>query len=107
MKTDLGSMIDTIKFILHRNYIWEILHGTIRKMNKHVSRLQREVNEARERRTGRESDDSSSDEDDQRPRPSEEDIERMEEKLEGAQSDQKNLFLIIFQVVKLLVCLQL
>lgn len=85
----------------HRNYIWEILHSTIRKMNKHVSRLQREVNEARERRSGRESDDSSSDEDDQRPRPSEEDIERMEEKLEAAQSDQKNLFLIIFQVINL------
>lgn len=67
-------------------------------MNKHVARLQREVNEARERRTGNESDDSSSDEEEQRPRPSEEEIERMEEKLEGAQADQKNLFLIIFQV---------
>nr|XP_027217163.1 nuclear cap-binding protein subunit 1-like isoform X1 [Penaeus vannamei] len=80
-----------------KNYIWEILHGTIRKMNKHVARLQREVNEARERRAGNESEDSSSDEEEQRPRPSEEEIERMEEKLEAAQADQKNLFLIIFQ----------
>ena len=32
--------------------------------------------------------------------PSEEMLERMEEKLEAAQSEQKNLFLIIFQVRK-------
>ncbi|CAL4099178.1 unnamed protein product [Meganyctiphanes norvegica] len=80
-----------------RSYIWEILHGTIRKMNKHVARLQKEVNEARERHSGRDSDDSSSDEEDSRPRPTEEEIERMEEKLEAVQADQKNLFLIIFQ----------
>lgn len=30
--------------------------------------------------------------------PTEEQIEELEEKLEAAQSDQKNLFLIIFQV---------
>lgn len=30
--------------------------------------------------------------------PTEEMIERMEDKLEAAQSEQKNLFLIIFQV---------
>lgn len=32
-------------------------------------------------------------------KPTEEAVERMEEKLESAQSDQKNLFLIIFQVL--------
>ena len=32
--------------------------------------------------------------------PTEEMIERMEEKLEEAQSEQKNLFLIVFQVCK-------
>ncbi|XP_069946701.1 nuclear cap-binding protein subunit 1 isoform X2 [Cherax quadricarinatus] len=80
-----------------KNYIWEIIHATIRKMNKHVGRLQREVSEAREHRTGNDSDDSSSEDEEQRPRPSEEEIERMEEKLEAAQADQKNLFLIIFQ----------
>ena len=41
---------------------------------------------------------NTSDEDTSRPRPTEEEIERMEEKLEAAQADQKNLFLIIFQV---------
>ncbi|KAG7169403.1 Nuclear cap-binding protein subunit 1-like [Homarus americanus] len=80
-----------------KNYIWEIIHATIRKMNKHVGRLQKEVTDARERRTGNDSDDSSSEDEEQRPRPSEEEIERMEEKLEAAQADQKNLFLIIFQ----------
>jgi nuclear cap-binding protein subunit 1 len=42
---------------------------------------------------------SSSDEDkDKGERPSEDVLERMEEKLEAAQGDQKNLFLIIIQV---------
>ena len=31
-------------------------------------------------------------------KPSEEQVEKLEEKLEAAQADQKNLFLIIFQV---------
>ena len=30
-----------------RSYIWEILHLTIRKMNKHVIRLEKELNDAR------------------------------------------------------------
>ena len=29
-------------------------------------------------------------------------VERMEERLEAAQADQKNLFLIVFQVVRIL-----
>lgn len=36
---------------------------------------------------------------DEGDKPTEETVERMEEKLESAQSDQKNLFLIIFQVL--------
>ena len=48
-----------------------------------------------ESRSGSSSDD---DEKDKGDRPSEEAVERMEEKLEAAQADQKNLFLIIFQV---------
>ena len=32
--------------------------------------------------------------------PTEEMVERMEERLEAAQADQKNLFLIVFQVIK-------
>ena len=42
--------------------------------------------------------DNSDDEDPARPRPTDEEIEKMEDKLETAQADQKNLFLIIFQV---------
>ena len=58
--------------------------------------MQKEVSENRDRRGRDDSDDSSSDED-ERPRPTDEEIERMEERLESAQADQKNLFLIIFQ----------
>jgi len=38
--------------------------------------------------------------------PTEEMVERMEERLEAAQADQKNLFLIIFQVRKVIYYLQ-
>lgn len=72
-------------------------------MNKHVTKLSTELSEAREklRRAESRSGTSSDEEDnnkDKRERPSEDVVERMEEKLEAAQSDQKNLFLIIFQV---------
>lgn len=95
-------------------YLWEILHLTIRKMSKHVSRLGRELAEARERLRHAESDsDESEDGDgegnnnsskhavsgvgDDHEKPSEDMVDRMEERLEAAQADQKNLFLIIFQ----------
>ncbi|XP_063973553.1 nuclear cap-binding protein subunit 1 [Diachasmimorpha longicaudata] len=83
-------------------YIWEILHLTIRKKNQHVIKLNKELGEAREkmRRAESKSGSSSEEEDgnkDKGERPSEEVLERMEEKLEAAQADQKNLFLIIFQ----------
>lgn len=72
-------------------------------MNKHVTKLSTELTEAREklRRAESRSGTSSEDEDNKdrnRERPSEDVVERMEEKLEAAQADQKNLFLIIFQV---------
>jgi nuclear cap-binding protein subunit 1 len=82
-------------------------------MNKHVSRLGRELAEARERLRHAESDsDESEDGDgegnnnsgqrgmsgDDHEKPSEDMVDRMEERLEAAQADQKNLFLIIFQV---------
>ncbi|BES94532.1 Nuclear cap Hypothetical protein protein subunit 1, 80kDa [Nesidiocoris tenuis] len=85
-------------------YIWEILHLTINKMSKYVSRLTRELKEAREKlarsggansSSGDESDDSMGGRRDDKP--TEEMVERMEERLETAQGDQKNLFLIIFQ----------
>ncbi|KAF4525537.1 hypothetical protein B566_EDAN015845 [Ephemera danica] len=94
-------------------YLWEILHLTIRKMSKHVSRLSAELAEARERLRRAESHSSESDDEpeagsssaphkastsmEEKERPSEEMVERMEERLEAAQADQKNLFLIIFQ----------
>lgn len=74
-------------------------------MSKHVSRLGRELGETRERLTRVESDDSEEESDGgtgtskrKEDKPTEEIVERMEEKLEVAQADQKNLFLIIFQV---------
>ncbi|XP_076633760.1 nuclear cap-binding protein subunit 1 [Colletes latitarsis] len=84
-------------------YIWEILHLTIRKKNKHVTKLSTELTEAREKlrraesRSGSSSEDEDSNKDRNKEKPSEDVVERMEEKLEAAQADQKNLFLIIFQ----------
>lgn len=89
---------------LFRLYIWEILHLTIRKKNKHVIKLNTELTEAREKlrraesRSGSSSEDEDNAKDKSGERPSEDAVERMEEKLEAAQADQKNLFLIIFQV---------
>merc|ERR1712088_858412 len=89
-------------------YIWEIVHITIRKMNKHVAKLSKEATEARRMIEDSESESSDSDEEGggggkrgRRPRPlerpTEESVEKLEERLEAAQADQKNLFLIIFQ----------
>lgn len=30
-------------------YVWEIMHATIKKMNKHVAKLQKEVEDAKDR----------------------------------------------------------
>merc|ERR1712214_166570 len=87
-------------------YIWEIINITVRKMNKHVSKLSKEASEARRMIEDSESDSSDSENEDgskmrgrNRPveKPSEEAVEKLEERLEAAQTDQKNLFLIIFQ----------
>ena len=51
-----------------RSYIWEVLHLTIRKMNKHVVRLEKEVNDARAKLRAAPSDSESSDEDPTRGR---------------------------------------
>jgi len=91
-------------------------------MSRHVDRLTRELNEAREKlrtttATLNSSDDSDAETEKTETKPSrpsmtfggqvamdvddnvtEEMVERMEEKLEMAQADQKNLFLIVFQV---------
>uniref|UniRef100_A0A8C6KSH0 Nuclear cap binding protein subunit 1 n=1 Tax=Nothobranchius furzeri TaxID=105023 RepID=A0A8C6KSH0_NOTFU len=80
-----------------RLFIWEILHSTIRKMNKHVQKIQKELEEAKDklekqqhkRVTGNDFEDEEG--------QLEEQIERLQEKVESAQSEQKNLFLVIFQ----------
>uniref|UniRef100_A0A673I987 Nuclear cap-binding protein subunit 1-like n=1 Tax=Sinocyclocheilus rhinocerous TaxID=307959 RepID=A0A673I987_9TELE len=87
-----------------RFYVWEILHSTIRKMNKHVQKIQKELDEAKEklekqqnkkRDSGDEEDMEKNSEDEEGQL--EEQIERLQEKVESAQSEQKNLFLVIFQ----------
>ncbi|XP_043916275.1 nuclear cap-binding protein subunit 1 [Protopterus annectens] len=86
-----------------RCYVWEILHSTIRKMNKHVQKIQKELEEAKGRlekqHKRKESDDEEEDDrnSDEEDGPLEEQIERLQEKVESAQSEQKNLFLVIFQ----------
>ena len=82
-------------------------------MNKHVNKLSKEASEARRMIEESDSDNSDNDsanemeEKDKRSgrkngngneKPTEEHVEKLEEKLEAAQADQKNLFLIIFQV---------
>lgn len=84
-------------------YLWEILHLTIKKMNKHVTRVSRDLRAlTRQRREDRGESESDSDNEsknaDGKEKPTAETIDRMEETLEAAQADQKNLFLIIFQV---------
>merc|ERR1719342_914332 len=89
-------------------YIWEVVNITIRKMNKHVAKLSKEAAEARRMIEDSESESSDSEGEENgskgrrgrnRPteKPSEEAVEKLEERLEAAQADQKNLFLIIFQ----------
>uniref|UniRef100_A0A2K6SDV8 Nuclear cap-binding protein subunit 1 n=1 Tax=Saimiri boliviensis boliviensis TaxID=39432 RepID=A0A2K6SDV8_SAIBB len=82
-----------------RLFVWEILHSTIRKMNKHVLKIQKELEEAKEklaRQHKRRSDDDDRSSD-RKDGALEEQIERLQEKVESAQSEQKNLFLVIFQ----------
>lgn len=86
-------------------YLWEILHLTIKKMNKHVVKLGSELTEAKEKLARVESSSSESEEEgnpkrkksDTADRPTEEMVEKLEEKLEAANVDQKRLFLIVFQ----------
>uniref|UniRef100_A0A8C8IY49 MIF4G domain-containing protein n=1 Tax=Oncorhynchus tshawytscha TaxID=74940 RepID=A0A8C8IY49_ONCTS len=76
-----------------RFYVWEILHSTIRKMNKHVQKIQKELEEAKDKLERQQHKKVGSRRDGQL----EEQIERLQEKVESAQSEQKNLFLVIFQ----------
>ncbi|XP_028314947.1 nuclear cap-binding protein subunit 1-like [Gouania willdenowi] len=40
---------DIHSFVEGRLFIWEILHSTIRKMNKHVQKIQKELEEAKDK----------------------------------------------------------
>ncbi|XP_022257706.1 uncharacterized protein LOC106472631 isoform X3 [Limulus polyphemus] len=80
-----------------KGYVWEILHLTIKKMIRHVEKMQTELSEARVRLQKAEEDDEDSGDDSDKDIPTEEMIERKEERYDTAQSDLKNLFLIIFQ----------
>ncbi|KAG8455017.1 hypothetical protein GDO86_001291 [Hymenochirus boettgeri] len=82
-----------------RLYVWEILHSTIRKMNKHVQKIQKELEDAKQRLAKQHKRRDSDDDDDngRKDGPLEEQIDRLQEKVESAQSEQKNLFLVIFQ----------
>ncbi|GFR71456.1 nuclear cap-binding protein subunit 1-like [Elysia marginata] len=78
-------------------YVWEIMHSTIKKMSRHVDQLQQEVDNAHDKQEAakrKEQDGLDVIDDDV---PTDEAIERMEERLESATSAQKNLFLVIFQ----------
>ncbi|XP_014674181.1 PREDICTED: nuclear cap-binding protein subunit 1-like [Priapulus caudatus] len=82
---------------LTKFYVWEIMHSSIRRMTKQVQKLQQELEDAHEKieaaarnkEAGLEADDDET--------PTDEMLERMEERLETLQSQQKNLFLIVFQ----------
>lgn len=83
-------------------YVWEMMHSTIKKMSKHVDKLQTDLDDSKDkldaaRRKKAEGLDLVGDEDMDDDVPTEEMVERMEERLETAQSQQKRLFLIIFQ----------
>ncbi len=87
-------------------------------MNKHVNKLNKEASDARKMIDDSESGDSEDSDGgaggdgnkgngasksksaavSSGEKPTEEQVEKLEEKLEAAQADQKNLFLIIFQV---------
>ncbi|CAG0898321.1 unnamed protein product [Darwinula stevensoni] len=82
-----------------RMYVWEILHMTISKMSKYVKKLSQEVAETKEKlkKLGEESEESDKEGEPGDQRPTEDALEKLEEKLESALADQKNLFLIVFQ----------
>ena len=83
-----------------RMYTWEIMHSTIRKMNKHIFRLEGELAEILERADVA-SEKKDDDEDENRAfnlfAPNEDDIKKMREQVDAATGEQKKLFLIIFQ----------
>lgn len=97
---------------LMKSYVWNILHSAIRRQIQSVKDLKRDLDELREMPVKNENTMSAKvqrmdvDEDlsgarkdagEEEPESFDERIEKLEERYENAQSEQKNLFLIIFQ----------
>ena len=97
---------------LMKNYVWNILHSAIRRQIQSVKDLERDLNELRKMPVKNENlsavkvqrmdvdDDLSTarkDVGEEEPESFDERIEKLEERYENAQSEQKNLFLTIFQ----------
>lgn len=85
-----------------RCYIWEVLHGTILKMNHHVARVEEEydtaVSRARNASIKIEEDEAQDMMDSYAAfAPTEQEVEASKEKFQNSKAEQKNLFLIIFQ----------
>lgn len=74
-------------------YMWEILHSTVKRTVKTIKRCLKELEEAKEKLTqvNDDGDEVSTEQ------ITYETIEKLEEKLDSARNEQKNLFLIIFQ----------
>jgi len=86
----------------HRCYIWEILHGTIQKMNHHVARVEEEYESAVSR--SQKAQIKIEDDEEQNMMnsydafaPTQQEVDQFKEKLQNSKAEQKNLFLIIFQ----------
>lgn len=78
-------------------FVWEILHGVLKKMNSEVLKLQKELDEVKHKKSNEEDGETSGEEYDISNTASESQIEKLEESYEAALSEQKNLFLIILQ----------
>lgn len=85
-----------------RMYVWEVMHSAIRKMDMHVKKVNKELQETVEKAKFTKMTEENDDVNDHLKSyglfaPSEEDIEKLREKVDSAKAQQKNLFLIIFQ----------
>lgn len=87
-----------------RTYVWEIMHSTIRKMNMHVKKVEMELVDIQDKnKFDLKNDGDEMDEESELMNayagfaPSADDVAKVQEKLDSAKSEQKNLFLVIFQ----------
>eukprot|EP00794_Sanderia_malayensis_P009859 gene9859-10869_t len=93
-----------------RCYVWQILHSTLKKMIKHKNKASKDLKDAKEKLSrliekAKRHDDSSSESDEDSEKGSlnqeisnkESDVEKLREKVEKAEIEQKELFLILFQ----------